>query len=107
MSEASDITAEMEDALEDMEGMLGSQTFTYASNPYACAPLSEEFRKEMEDAGYVEEYDLTLVSRASVFTPGKAAIRKAITYNSTTYRVVAVIDHPIGHSFVLLLKAEK
>ena len=107
MSEAADITAELEDALEDMEGMFGDVEFTYEATGYVCTPGQEEHRKEMEEAGYVAEYDVLLVARQSVFTPGKAAIRKQVDYNGTAYRVTAVIDHGFGHSWVLMLKAEK
>lgn len=107
MAEVDDIKAEMEDAIDDMSAMFGNPTFTYAATPYECVPGQEEYRKEMQEAGYMEEYDLILVSKQTVFTPGKAAIRKQVTYNSTTYRVNAVLDHGFGHSWVLLLAAEK
>jgi len=107
MSEATDITAEMEDALEDMEGMFGGVEFTYSGTDYLCTPGQEEHRKEMENQGYVMEYDVLLIARQTVFTPGRAAIRAQVDYNGTAYRVVAVSDHGFNHSWALALKAEK
>lgn len=107
MSEATDITAELEDALEDMETMFGSVEFTYESTGYVCTPGQEEHRKQMEAQGYEMEYDVLLIVRQSVFAAGRAAIRKQVDYNGTAYRVVAIADHGFNHSWALFLKAEK
>jgi len=107
MATVDDIAGELTGALEEMETHTGSVNFLYASTNYVCTPGVEDYRKEMEEQGYVEEYDLTLIVRQSVWTPGKAAIREKGTYNATSYRIVGIADHPIGHSFVLMLRREK
>lgn len=107
MAVVDDIKSELTEALEEVEETLGSVNFLYSAVNYVCSPSGEDYRKEMEEQGYLEEYDLTLIIRQSIWTPGKGAIRGKGTYNATSYRIVGIVDHPIGHSFVLALRREK
>jgi len=107
MAVVDDIKAELTEALEEIEATTGSVNFLYSAVNYVCTPGVEDYRKELEEQGYLEEYDLTLIVRQSVWTPGKGAIREKGTYNGTSYRIVGIADHPIGHSFVLMLRREK
>ena len=75
MAEVDDIKAELVGALEEIETTLGNVEFLYASVNYVCAPSQEDYRKEMQEQGYVEEYDLTLIVRQSIWTPGNPAER--------------------------------
>lgn len=90
-----------------MESLHGNVEFTYSGTDYVCTPGGEEIRKQMEDAGYIDDVDLTIVVRQSVFTPGKTALRGELTYNGTTFRIEQMVDHAIGHSWVLLCREEK
>jgi|SRR6056300_651924 len=107
MATVDDIKGDLTGALQELEALHGSVEFTYSGTDYVCVPGSEEIEKEMEDAGYIENVDLTIVVRQTVFATGKAALRGEIRYNGTTYRIEQMVDHAIGHSWVLLCKEEK
>ena len=64
MAVVDDIKAELTEALEEIEATTGSVNFLYSAVNYVCTPGVEDYRKELEEQGYLEEYDLTLKREA-------------------------------------------
>lgn len=107
MSINSELSGELEDAMEEVEELHGSPTLTYSSTAYACLPQTETYRKSVEDVGFLEDFDCFVVVRQSVWTPGTGAINGTVTYNGTSYRITEIKDHPAGHYYVLALNKIK
>lgn len=60
--------------------------FTWSGSDYACIVTDREKGKKLEEGGFLEEFDLSIQTRASLFDTLPAE-NQTVTHNSQLYRI--------------------
>lgn len=81
--------AEIHDA--DMAIILADagETFTHNGTDYACIVSERSSTKELEEGGFMLDYDFVIVTRKSLFDTAPA-LGETVTYRGNTHRIVRV-----------------
>ena len=81
--------AEIHDA--DMAVILADagEVFTFGGTDYACIVSERSSTKELEEGGFMLDYDFLIVTRKSLFATAPA-LGQTVTYRGVTHRIVRV-----------------
>ncbi len=64
----------------------GGATFTFDGADYGCIVTDKQKSKNLEEGGFMEEFDLAIQTRASLFETAPAE-NQLVTYGGQRYRV--------------------
>ncbi len=64
----------------------GAATFTFNGADYDCFTSDKEKAKELEEGGFMEVFDLSIVTRASLFETAPAE-NQLLTFGGQQYRI--------------------
>ena len=88
------ISDELESPLEELEGDLGSVTFTFKGVAYPCILGTESRGSDLESGGFVPDVDLVILVRRSQMPSTLTVDSSIVTADSTLFTADNNTTHP-------------
>ena len=80
------------------------QTFTWSSGSYACVAEDATTGRRDEEAGFMDDDDVTIHVQTSLFSSTRPAVGNLVKWNSRSYRIMQIRASSDGLMLALLCK---